>query len=91
MTIKCPTLYKRTSTGAIQEWWMEIDGSKYRIITGELGSERIESEWKQAQPKNVGRKNETTAEAEAVFEVDAQYKKKLEQGYSYKLIEEGDM
>jgi len=73
-------IYKRTSTGAVQEWEIELDGSKYRTISGQQGGAKTKSGWQYAKPKNVGRANETTAVDQALMEVEAKYKKKLAQG-----------
>ena len=82
--MKYDTLYKRTSTGAVQVWWMEIEGSKYRTISGKKDGKLVTSEWTLAEPKNVGRSNETTGEEQAIFEVKSIYTKKEEQnGYFY--------
>lgn len=74
------TLYKRTSTGAVQIWCQEIEGDKYRTISGQIDGAKVESAWTVAQPTNVGRSNERDGVAQAIFEVEANYKKKLEQG-----------
>lgn len=75
-----PTLYKRTSTGAVQVWRREIEGSKYRSISGQKDGAQVTSFWTQALAKNVGRSNEVSAEEQALLECDSAYKKKLAQG-----------
>lgn len=74
------TLYKRTSVGKIQQWGVEIDGSRYRTISGQRDGKLVESAWTVATPKNVGKSNELTATAQAEAEVEALYAKKLAQG-----------
>jgi len=74
-------LYKRTSTGATQEWHKEIDGNRYRTYSGQVGGKIVTSSWKVAQPKNVGKSNETTGAEQAALEVEAEYTKKLSSGY----------
>lgn len=76
-----PKLYKRTATKAIQMWWMEQDGSRYRVSSGQLDGQVTTSAWTQAAPKNVGRANETSAEAQATAEVEAAYTLKGKKGY----------
>lgn len=78
--MKHKTLYKRASTGAIQVWWMERDFDRYRTHHGKHGGEVVSSEWTYAEPKNVGKANETTSEEQALKEVENTYKKKLKQG-----------
>jgi len=74
-------LYKKTSTGATQTWWMEQDEQKYRTYSGQLNSPNIViSEWTTCQVKNFGKKNGTNPTQQATLEIEAQYKKKLAQG-----------
>ena len=75
------TIYKVDSKGNIREWRMEIDGANYRTVAGIQGGQQVVSGWKEAFPKNVGRSNATTAEEQAVAEVDAKYTKKLDGEY----------
>lgn len=79
--IKFDTLYKRTETGAIQLWYQEVDGDKYRSISGHVDGKKVVSEWRVAKPKNTGKKNGTTGEEQAIAEVKANYKKRLKQDY----------
>ena len=76
-----PTLYKRTSTGAIQIWFAEVDGDRYRTTSGQQDGKKTTTEWTVAKPKNEGRANATTAEQQAVAEVEAEYEKKLARDY----------
>ncbi len=75
------TLYKKTATGSTQTWAMELKGSRYRTITGKLGGAMTTSEWTQATPKNVGRSNAMSPEAQAKAEVAAEYELKRKKGY----------
>jgi len=83
-------IFKKDSKGNIRTWDSEIDGHRYRITTGILGGKVTTSDWTVAQPKNVGRTNETTAEQQAVIEVDAKRKKKLALDY-HKTIDTVDI
>lgn len=78
-----PTLYARSHTGAILEWDIEIEGNKYRTITGQQGSpNKITSKWTIAEGKNKGQANETTDEQQAQLEADSKWKKKIKrEGY----------
>jgi len=76
-----PTIYKRTSAGAIQIWFAEVDGAKYRTTSGQLDGKKTVSEWTVAQPKNVGRSNELSAEEQAIAEVTSKYEHKLARDY----------
>lgn len=90
MTDELPTIYKRTTTGAIQEWRQEFNykGDGYRTISGQKGGRMVESEWTICTPKNVGRSNATTAAEQAELEVEANYVHKLERGY---VMDEADV
>ena len=89
-TITYPAIYKRTSTGAVQVWYQELLGNAYRTVSGQLEGEKTISGWVVAEPTNVGRSNERNAEQQARFEVDANYRKKLEQGGYHKKLENID-
>lgn len=74
-------LYSRTETGAVQVWIAEVQGDKTRTISGQIDGKRTVSEWTICSGKNLGRKNETTGEQQALLEAKAKWKKKLEAGY----------
>ena len=76
------TIYKRTRTGAVQIWYAETEGDKYRTVSGQQDGKKIVTEWTVCTPKNVGKSNATTGEQQALIEVQALYKKKLEKDYS---------
>jgi DNA ligase-1 len=77
-----PTLYSRTSTGAIQQWTVQIDGNKFRVEAGQIDGKKVLSEWTMCEPKNVGRANATTAEEQAASEAQAKWDKKIKTGYT---------
>ncbi|MAH51689.1 hypothetical protein CMI37_38080 [Candidatus Pacearchaeota archaeon] len=83
--MKLDTLYKKTATGAIQQWQIVIDGDKYRTISGQTHGKKIQNNWTTCKPKNVGKKNATTGEEQAIKEAEAKHKKKLEAGYHLNL------
>lgn len=76
-----PEIYKTDSKGKVRIWYMERDGDKYRTWDGTQGGKIKSSEWRLAIPTNVGRANERDGAAQAQFEIDALYKKKLEKDY----------
>lgn len=84
------TLFKRTSSKAIQKWHIEQNESQYRVHTGQIDGKITISEWKHAVGKNQGKKNETTDTTQADFEIAAQYTKKLNQGRYHESIESID-
>lgn len=75
-----PTLYKKTSTGATQVWFVDSEGPRYRTTSGQIDGKKVTSEWTVCEPKNVGRANATTAEEQCEAEIAAMYRKKLAQG-----------
>lgn len=74
-------LYKRTSTGAIQVWWMERDYEHHRSNSGQLNGAITTSAWTQCTAKNVGRSNAVSPEEQAELEVAAEYTLKQKKGY----------
>lgn len=84
-----PPLFKRTSAGAIQIWMQQVEGDSWRTVSGQVDGLKVTSGWHKCQPKNTGKKNGTTAEEQAVLEVKAKYKKKLELDY-FERIEDVD-
>jgi len=73
-------LYSRTSTGAIQQWTIEVEGNKYRTHFGQVEGKQQTTGWTICKPKNEGRSNATTAEDQAMREAIAQWRKKKESG-----------
>jgi DNA ligase-1 len=80
--MKTKMLYKRTAGNKVQQWCMEIEGPKYRTISGQTDGEQTTSNWTQAKAKNSGRANETSAVEQAVAEVKSCFAKKVKAGYS---------
>jgi DNA ligase-1 len=78
--IQLPTLYSRTSNGSVQQWTIEIDGSRTRTYHGKVGGKIVTTEWFDSVPTNVGRANERDGNAQATFEAQACWKKKVDSG-----------
>ena len=79
---KLPTLYKRTATGALQEWTVFSESGFYWTEFGQTGGIIQTSERVACEPKNVGRANETTAVQQADLEAKALHTKKLRKDYT---------
>jgi DNA ligase-1 len=77
-----PTLFSRTSTGAIQQWTVQIDGDKFRVESGQTDGKKVLSEWTVCEAKNVGRANATTPSEQALSEAQAKWDKKVKLGYT---------
>ena len=75
-----PTLYSRTSTGAVQTWKVEVEGDKYRFHTGQKTGARIVSDWTICEGKSTGKANATSGDAQAQKEAKAAMTKKLKSG-----------
>ena len=85
-----PTLYKRTSTGAIQIWYMIQDANTFCSVSGQIDGKKTQSDFTECFGKNIGKKNETSPEQQTIAEVEAQYKKKLAQGNYKESIDDID-
>lgn len=88
--LKYETLYKKTSTGAVQTWRKERNGNRYRTVSGQLHGAAVTSEWTVVEGRNTGRSNATTPEQQAISEIESQYKKKLAQGGYHRSIDDID-
>lgn len=75
------SIYKIDSKGKTRIWYMEQNDDRYRTWDGTQGGKIKASEWRIAIPTNVGRSNERDGVAQAAFEIEAQYKTKLEKDY----------
>ena len=76
-----PTLYKRSSSGKIQLWTVEVDGDAYTVIEGYSGGKLTQTAPHACEGKNPGKKNATTAAQQAEKEAQALWEKKLRRGY----------
>lgn len=75
------TLYKRTKTGAIQEWTIFVEGNKFWTVSGQTDGQKVTTEPTYTEPKNVGRTNATTAEEQALAEAHSKWDKNAKTGY----------
>lgn len=75
-------LYKRTATGAVQVWWQEVVGDRYRTHSGQLNGAITTSAFTTVTVKNQGRSNESSGHDQAVLEVESNYRRKIKDGYS---------
>jgi ATP-dependent DNA ligase len=79
--MKLETIYKKTKTGATQEWTIEVSDNRYRTHSGQCGGAITTNEWTVVYGKNEGKANGTTDEEQALKEAIAKRTKKLESGY----------
>lgn len=78
-------IFKRDSTGRTRFWRYEVDGPRWRSIAGVCGGTEVVSGWTTCEPKS-----QPTAEAQALFEAQAEEKKKLDRVYRRTLVELSD-
>lgn len=76
-----PTLYHKAKGGELRQWRTWTEGAdiltEYGVVGGKLQISR-----KTAEPKNVGRSNETTPEKQAELEARSLWQYKVERKYS---------
>lgn len=82
-----PTLYKRTSTGAVQQWTIEVSGDTYFTSSGQVGGAISTTKPTVCEAKNVGRANASTAEEQAVVEARAKWDKQLKSKYKQNIAD----
>jgi DNA ligase-1 len=75
------TLFKKTSTGAIQQWTVNVVDNTIFTEYGQVGGAIQRTEDTIKEGKNLGRSNETNAREQAEAEALAQWTKKLKRGY----------
>lgn len=90
MIKKFPVIFSRTSHGQIQTWQIETEGNKYRTIEGLQDGALTTSAWTICEPKNVGKKNQTTGEEQAVKEAESKHKDKLGSGGYHEKVKDID-
>lgn len=76
-----PTLYKRTSTGAVQQWTIRVVGNSYITESGQVGGKIKVSKPTACEGKNDGKTNSTTDTEQAAVEAQAKYDKQLKSKY----------
>lgn len=101
MATMFPTLYKKTSTGAIQEWSISVylesmngDAAAIETSYGQLLSDKIQTTTDRiTNGKNVGKKNETTPFEQACAEAQSKWEKQKKKGYvdSVKAAKAGEL
>ena len=78
---KFPTLYKKTATGKIQQWSVEVKDTTLHINTGQVGGALTDFEDTIGEGKNIGRSNETTPEQQAIQEAISRWEGQKKKGY----------
>jgi DNA ligase 1 len=81
MELELPPLYIRDKTGAIVQWRVFAEGDLVITEHGKLTGKKAENKTR-CKPTNVGRANARDAVAQAKFEAQAAWEKKLKEGYN---------
>jgi len=79
---KLPILYKRTELGQIQEWTIVVDGNSYYSQEGIQGGKITTNKPTITVGLNIGKKNQTSPEEQALKVAQAKWTKKCETGYT---------
>lgn len=78
--IELPTLYSKDAKGKLILWRVWNEGDIIVVEHGQVGG-RTTKNRDRAQATNVGRANERLGEAQAEFEVQSRWERKIKQGY----------
>ena len=76
-----PTLYKKSTNGAIQTWTISHEGNSYTVEYGQLGG-KMRTETSACVGKSLGKSNETTGEEQAKLEAQAKWRLRQKKGYT---------
>lgn len=81
-----PILYKYTTKGQAQQWQIVVEDNKFYTIEGIVGGKLTSSLPTICKGKNLGKKNETSDNEQALAEAAAKHQKKVDKGYNLKLV-----
>jgi len=81
MTKQLPTLYKKTATGAIQFWAVQIEDKTILTSFGQVDGKSQLTKDVIKSGKSEGKKNATSAAQQALKEAEARWNKKKKSGY----------
>ena len=81
------TLYQRGKLGKVKFVKLWTDGAFLCTEWGTTDSDKHQESRKECEPKNVGRTSSTSAEEQAIIEMEAKIKKKMDAGYVGELEE----
>lgn len=77
-----PVLYKYTTKGQVQQWQIIAENNTFYTIEGIKDGKLTTSIPTVCKGKNIGKKNETSDEEQAIAEAAAKHQKKLDKGYN---------
>ena len=76
-----PTLYKKSSKGALQIWNVLVEDDEIVVTHGLQDGKKQTDRKLIKEGKNTGKENETTVHEQALFEAESKWKKQLDKGY----------
>lgn len=82
MNNKFEILYKRTHTGAIQQWEIVVEDNTFYTVEGQVNGKQTTSKPTLCEAKNEYKANATTSQFQAYKEAQARWKKQTEKGYT---------
>lgn len=82
-------LYKKDSKGKIREWVIYVRGSLIGVTHGLIDGKKIIKQKEIKEGKNIGKKNETTPEEQALLEAESTWNHQKDKGY-FETIEEAE-
>lgn len=85
-----PTLFSRTSTQAVQQWIITIDGNSFYTTSGQINGAQTISKPTICLGKNIGKKNEKTPNEQAEAEALAKWEKQIKSNGYFEKIEDID-
>jgi len=80
--IKFGPYFKRTKTGATQQWEVIVEGNTFYTVEGQVDGVLTKSMPTVCEGKNTFKANQTSGAEQASKEAEARAKKKLESGYA---------
>lgn len=75
-------LYKKTKTGAIQEWFVSVEDNIITVTQGQVGGAKQDYQTVIKEGKNIGKANETTPSEQAEAEALSKWQKQVKSGYT---------
>jgi ATP-dependent DNA ligase len=82
MKTTMPKLYKESrADGSIEEWSISVDGNAYTVVFGSLNGKMQTKTTVVHSGKNLGKKNATTPEQQALSDAQSKWEKKKLKGY----------
>lgn len=82
-----PILYKRNTTGSIQQWQIFVENDTYYTEAGQVDGTITISSPTACKSKNSDKANATTGSTQALAEAQSKWKKQIKKGYTENINE----